>query len=381
VSKKILAVVVLGGIGISAHAQSTVTLYGILDEGLNFTNNVAGSKVYELKSGYAAGSGWGLLGTEDLGGGLSAVFKLQNSYNVSNGKLGAGGLLFGNRAYVGISSATYGTVTVGRQHDAVNDYLAQTTANGTWGGYLFAHPYDNDNTDDTTKVNNTIKYASPTFAGLQFGGTYSFSNDPNFANNRSYGFGTSYTNGGLLIAAAFLQANNPSATAGGAITNAGDENFLGSRLRIFGAGVNYALGGATLGFVYTNTDIANPVSSSYVGAIKPSGGAASDLRFQNFEINGLYQFTPAFYVGAMYTYTRSTLNNAAGKLHPNYQMIGLMGDYFLSKRTDLYLQGAYQHVGGDTTGSVLDVAYIPGAQGVSSNRNQLVVRAAIRHKF
>jgi predicted porin len=109
--------------------------------------------------------------------------------------------------------------------------------------------------------------------------------------------------------------------------------------------------------------------------------AVKYLRFQNFEVNGKYQFTPALYVGAMYTYTRATLSEAAGKPHPNYQMAGLMGDYLLSKRTDFYVQGAYQHVGGDTTGSVLDVAYVPGAAGVSSSNSQFVVRAAIRHKF
>ncbi len=58
-----------------------------------------------------------------------------------------------------------------------------------------------------------------------------------------------------------------------------------------------------------------------------------------------------------------------------------MADYVLSKRTDVYLQGMYQHVGGDTPGSVLDVAYVAGAANVLSIRNQLLQRAAIRHFF
>ncbi|RZF24209.1 porin [Paraburkholderia sp. UYCP14C] len=228
---------------------------------------------------------------------------------------------------------------------------------------------------------NTVKYTSPVFAGLSFGGTYSFSNDTNFANNRQYSVGASYVNGGFLLAAAYLQANNPSSTAIGAINNGGDQNFLASRLRVFGAGMTYTFADATVALSYTNTDVANPVSSVYVGSITPAGGVASNLRFQNFEVNGKYQVSPAFYVGAMYTYTRATLSEPTGKLHPNYQTVGLMGDYNLSKRTDVYLQGAYQHVGGDTTGSVLDVAYVPGADGVSSGGNQFVVRAGIRHKF
>ncbi|RQV09240.1 porin [Burkholderia cenocepacia] len=379
--KKIVATSILAAIGASAHAQSTVTLYGLIDEGFDFTNNVRGGKVYELQSGFVQGSRWGVKGTEDVGGGLKAIFQLENGFNVNNGRLGQGGLMFGRQAYVGLASDRFGTVTFGRQYDSLVDYLAQTTANGNWAGYMFSHPYDNDNTDNTFRVNNTIKYASPVLSGFQFGGTYSFSNDTNFANNRQYSVGAQYASGGLLIAAAYLQANNPSATAGGAINNGGDENFVAQRLRVFGAGVNYSFGPATMGVAYTNTHVTQPQSSGYVGAITPSSGTLSSLRFQNFEVNGKYQFTPAFYVGAMYTYTRADFNATTGRQHPNYQTVGLMADYNLSKRTDVYLQGAYQHVGGDKTGSVLDVAFVPGADDVSSNRNQLVVRAAIRHKF
>jgi len=379
--KSILAGLMVSTITAPAFAQNTVTLYGLIDEGFDYTNNVAGGKVYELQSGFAQGSRFGLKGVEDLGGGLKAVFQLENGFNVNNGKLGQGGLMFGRQAYVGISSSQWGSVKLGRQYDSVVDYLAQTTANGNWGGYLFSHPYDNDNTDNSFRVNNTVKYTSPEFAGLQFGGTYSFSNDTNFSNNRSYSAGAQYTNGGLLLAAAYLQANNQSATAGGAINNGGDENFVGSKLRIFGAGASYTFGPANVGISYTNTYVANPTTSGYVGDITLPTGTLSSLRFQNFEINGKYQFTPSFYVGAMYTYTLTNLNSTAGKLNPSYQMAGLMADYNLSKRTDIYLQGVYQHVGGDRTGTVLDYAFVPGADDVSSTQNQVVARVAIRHTF
>ncbi|WP_118184711.1 porin [Paraburkholderia phosphatilytica] len=379
---KLLAPALTIALATPAWAQNTVTLYGVIDEGIDYTNNVGGSKVYELQSGYVQGSRFGLKGAEDLGGGLKAVFQLENGFNVNNGKLGQGGLMFGRQAYVGLAQDTYGTVTLGRQYDSLVDYLAQTTSNGNWAGYLFSHPYDNDNTDNTFRVNNTVKYTSPTLAGFQFGGTYSFSNDTNFANNRQYSLGAQYTNGGLLLAAAYLQANNPSATSGGAINNGGDENFVAKRLRVFGAGVNYTFGATTLGFAYTNTDVTQPVSSGYVGAITPTGGATlSSLKFNNFELNAKYQFTPAFYAGAAYTYTRTSFDASSGDLHPNYQSIGLMADYNLSKRTDVYAQGAYQHVSGDKTGTVLDDAYVPGAANVSSTDSQFVFRVALRHKF
>lgn len=178
-----------------------------------------------------------------------------------------------------------------------------------------------------------------------------------------------------------MQANHPSSSAGGAINNGGDQNFDAKLLRIFGAGVNYTFGPATLGFAYTNSYMVQPTSTEYVGSIAPATGTLSNLRFQNFELNGKYQISPALFVGAMYTYTRANFNTTSGKLNPTYHSVGLMADYNLSKRTDVYVQGGYQHVSGDKTGTALDVAYVPGAADVSSNRNQLVTRVAIRHKF
>src|SRR5215469_4246595 len=102
--KSLLAGVIVSAIAVPAAAQSSVTLYGVLDEGLDFTNNAGGSKAYSMQSGYVQGSRWGLKGAEDLGAGLKAVFQLENGYNLSNGALGQGGLMFGRQAYVGVTS-------------------------------------------------------------------------------------------------------------------------------------------------------------------------------------------------------------------------------------------------------------------------------------
>jgi predicted porin len=382
--KKMIALTVTAAVALPVHAQSSITLYGVLDEGINYTNNAGDKSTYQLESGYAQGSRWGLKGSEDLGSGLKAIFDLENGFDVNSGALGQGGRMFGRQAFVGLTAANYGTVTLGRQYDSVVDYLAQSTANGSWGGYLLSHPYDNDNTDNSFRVNNTVKYTSPDFSGLQFGGTYSFSNDTNFANNRQYSLGGQYTNGGLLVTGAYLQANGPGLTANGAIAT-DDANFISERLRIFGGGINYTFGAATLGFAYTNTNVGEPSAtdtSVYVGTITPpNGGTMTALKFQNFEINGKYQFTPAFFVGVQYVYTAATMDATSGNENPKYHTFGLMADYNLSKRTDFYFQAAYQKVAGDKTDTVLDDAYIPGSAGVSSNSNQFAVRAAIRHKF
>ena len=202
--KQLLAACVACTATAPAMAQTSVTLYGVLDEGLNYTNNVGGHSQVALESGFPHGSRWGLKGTEDLGGGVKAFFQLESGFVVDTGRSAQGGLLFGRQAYVGLSSDRLGAVTLGRQYDSTVDFLSQTSVAGTWGGYMFGHPYDNDNMVYSFRVNNTVKYTSPTMGGLKFGGTYSFSDDVNFAKNRQFGFGTQYANGGLLLAAAYL---------------------------------------------------------------------------------------------------------------------------------------------------------------------------------
>ncbi|MFM0172917.1 porin [Paraburkholderia sediminicola] len=365
-----------------ALAQTSVTLYGVLDEGINYTNNVGRGHVYELASGYAQGSRWGLKGAEELGGGLKAIFQLENGFDVSSGRLNQGGRMFGRQAFVGLSAERYGTLTFGRQYDSVVDYLAQTTANGNWAGSLFSHPFDNDNTDNSFRLDNSVKYTSPSLSGFQFGGVYSFSNDTNFANNRAYSFGGQYAYGGLLVAAAYLQADNPGNGANGAIT-ANDASFIAARMRVFGGGITYTFGPATAGFVYTNSNYLDPTGNGYLGVtpLVPPGVLLNSLKYQNFEVNGKYQISPMLFVGAQYVYTMETYDASTGGVKPKIHSFGLMADYNLSKRTDVYIQGEYQQVTGDSTYSILDDAFNVGTQSPSSTSKQVVVRAAIRHKF
>ncbi|KAE8758242.1 MULTISPECIES: porin [Paraburkholderia] len=365
-----------------AFAQTSVTLYGVLDEGINYTNNVGHGHVYELASGFAQGSRWGLKGAEELGGGLKAIFQLENGFDVSSGRLNQGGRMFGRQAFVGLSSEPYGTLTFGRQYDSVVDFLAQTTANGNWAGSLFSHPYDNDNTDNSFRLDNSVKYTSPSISGFQFGGVYSFSNDTGFANNRAYSFGGQYTYGGLLVAAAYLQADNPGNGSNGAIT-ANDASFIAARMRVFGGGITYTFGPATAGFVYTNSNYLDPTGNGFLGVtpLVPPGVLLNSLKYQNFEVNGKYQISPILFVGAQYVYTIETYDASNGGVKPKIHSFGLMADYNLSKRTDVYIQGEYQQVTGDATFSILDDAFTPGTQSPSSTSKQVVVRAAIRHKF
>jgi predicted porin len=383
--KSLVALGVLSAFAGAAHAQSSVTLYGLIDEGFDFNSNVhiagapasRGGRVYELQDGLLQGSRWGLKGQEDLGGGLQAVFQLENGFNLNTGRLGQGGLEFGRQAYVGLASTTAGTVTLGRQYDSVVDYLAPTTANGNWGGELFSHPYDNDNTDNSFRLDNAIKYTSINYSGLQFGGAYAFSNTAgNFSANRAYSLGASYTNGPILVGAAYMNVNKPGLGTAGAIT-ATDASFIAGHMRTYGVGANYTYAAITGGLAWTHSTYDNPTSNNYTGATFPG---ASNLKFDNYEANVKYQLTPAVFLGGMYVFTQAKLSGAVNT-KPDYHTFGLMADYSLSKRTDVYVQGAYMKaVGGAGTG--LATAFVVNnVQGASTDNKQLIARVGIRHQF
>jgi predicted porin len=136
--KSLIALAVLAASG-AAMAQSTVTLYGLIDVSvqsakfatLNSTATAVTSVTQtRMQSGGQNGSRWGLKGVEDLGGGLNAVFDLQSGFNVDTGASGQGGLLFGRHAFVGLNSASFGTLTFGRHDTPLDDMIGSILPSG-----------------------------------------------------------------------------------------------------------------------------------------------------------------------------------------------------------------------------------------------------------
>ncbi|RFU46816.1 porin [Paraburkholderia sp. DHOC27] len=389
--KKTLMVAALTGVfATAAHAQSSVTLYGLIDAGITYTNNQHGHSNWQETDGAVNTSRWGLRGSEDLGGGLKAIFVLENGFNITSGALRQNSRLFGRQAFVGLASDQFGAVTLGRQYDSVVDYLGPQALTGTqYGGTFFAHPYDNDNLNNSFRVDNSIKYQSANYGGFKFGGLYGFSNAAGeFSTNRAYSLGASYNYGGLNVSAAYLQLNNSigAITAGenpvNTITNGAggavgsDNSLVAGRQRTFGGAISYAFGPATAGFVYTQSNLNN-----FVGISPSSSGTTNGIlfpnvssgHFQNFEVNGRYQLTPALSVAAAYTFTQSSIEGN----NPKWNQFNLQTSYALSKRTDVYLQGEYQHVIQDNSGLNADI----NALASSNNNNQVAVTAGLRHRF
>jgi len=218
-----LATVVAAAAG-SACAQSNVTIYGLFDVGGQLEDSSAG-KTVKVVSGGRSGSRLGFRGSEDLGGGLSAIWVGESGLNLDTGGLGQGGRFFGRQVYVGLKGG-FGTLVAGRvatfgagtgNFDMFGEVDPLATAFGIAGvGSTMSSATG-------LRVDNTILYQSPDIQGFQAGVLHSLqavNNEVAGRGNNMYltGLGTRYAAGPLYAALTYEKINNP--------TGGKDENHL-----------------------------------------------------------------------------------------------------------------------------------------------------------
>lgn len=185
--KTLLTAALVAGFASAAHAETSVTLYGVVDGGIGYTNvktNYDASAYYNgvyqgsisatgkdrgfgVKSGVQSGSRWGLKGTEDLGNGTSAIFQLESGFNLGNGEHLQGDRLFGRKAILGLTGESWGTVTLGRQYNVGDDFLAPIDPFGT--GFGQAAVTNTAGVSWSGRYDSSVKYLSPNFNGFQVG--------------------------------------------------------------------------------------------------------------------------------------------------------------------------------------------------------------------
>jgi predicted porin len=380
-----LSLALLGAAG-AAHAQSSVTLYGVLDESVQYVHNVTTSanplsnkNLFTTYAGNLQGDRWGLKGTEDLGGGLKAIFQLENGFNINNGALGQGGLEFGRQAFVGLQSDQFGTVTLGRQYDPVVDLVQAVTADNYWGS-TFTTPGDVDNNDNSSRTNSAIKYTSQTYAGFQFELMYALGGVAgSTGSGQTWSGAATYANGPFSVAAGYIRMDNANSLAsrtsdgvvgwaGGATSGATFDGTVNSTfasaksVSIASVGGQYVIGPITTGIRYSNAQYKPDGFSTFTSTERYNVGAG----FVNWQV------TPAALLGLGYTFTHGSGFGPSA----TYNQVSLGGDYNLSKRTDIYLVGAYQRASGTgVTASVADYGYD------SNSNTQEILSLGIRHKF
>jgi len=356
------------GVGV-AHAQSSVTLYGLIDTGLSYVTNAGGHSQALESSSVMRGDRWGLKGVEDLGGGLKAVFFLESGFALETGSLSQGGLEFGRRAYVGLSNA-YGTLTFGRQYDFGYDYLGNVFASATYNTAYAFHAGDIDRLSGQ-RLDSSIKFQSANFSGWKFGALYAFG-DPGpsttTTTGRAVSLGARYRYGGFNAGAVYTEVNNRLLTLASSF---GITSLFGQtigtinpqtgvltanavhvdRTREFGGGASYVWNKFTLLGLVTDTSVK-------IGS--------QSAKFATYEATGVYNFTPELSLSASYAY-----ETFAGY---RYGETAATLDDFVSKQTDIYatVVNVRSYSGTDVTIQALST---------STSSAQTVFRIGMRHLF
>lgn len=223
--KTLAALAVLGAFAGSA-AAADVTLYGVVDLGLNYQYSKVGDadavNTFKEQAGQNSGSRFGLKGTEDLGNGVKVGFILENGFAADDGTMSQGGRLFGREANLFVTG-DFGTLSMGRvgalsagvgSYNVVYGYTVFGTG---WGDTAGAKSLFN--LSDRDRMDNTVTYVTPSFAGVKVYAQYSFNRNGQEAagnernNDRYAGLGAKYELGafstGLVVDTVLNAANTP----------------------------------------------------------------------------------------------------------------------------------------------------------------------------
>ena len=357
----------------SALAQSSVTLYGIVDAAVTYTTKQVGGSRTGVDAGQLATSRWGMRGTEDLGGGLKANFTLEGTLinDTGAGGLGFGGnttvagaavgnaggasnSMFDRQATVGVSGG-FGAITLGRQNTVLVDAigLAEPTSFAQAGnnpnvaysllnsGALYSTFGTNDG-GAAFRQNNSIRYATPVMSG--FGGAlmHGFGEQAGSSSANTYsGISGFFSNGASGVSLGYAKLSNRT------------DN---SKLTMFGGGAKYAV---TSGLTLRATYAQNKVDTTN-RKIAVAGVGVDFLVMPALTLTGAY-----------YNVKRS--GDAEGKAN---HFVGL-AKYALSKRTSMYT--ILTHVKAGSTAAA-DVGLSSGLVSAGNDRaNRFAV--GVLHAF
>lgn len=315
--KTLITLAVLAAATGVAQAQSSVVIYGTVDAGFVSERGGVNGNVNKLDSGVASASRLGFKGTEDLGSGLSALFLLESGFSVDNGQQDVAGSIFNRQAYVGLSSKTTGTLTLGRQYTPWYNTLSKVAdpfAAGYAGTAKNLFPAN-------TRTSNTVLYTSPNVNG--FDGDVAYTFGENSASNkigRKIGASVGYSNGPLNARLAYNNVSNDSATKE---TGSGS-NWLAAANYDFAVAKAYVAYGVNKGAQSANLNNGNVQNYNYTPAVLSTDS-------NNILVGATVPVGPAGTV--MASFIRTNDKDAA---NADADQWALGYSYALSKRTSTY---------------------------------------------
>lgn len=353
--KSLLALAVLGAFAGAASAQTSVTIYGVVDAGYQYekdTVGTGGEKLHRLRSGQQSGSRIGFRGTEDLGGGLTAAFTLENGFTIDDGRLGQGNRLFGRQAWVGLNGG-FGSVKLGRQQtplyyalNAVDPFGINLAGNAqnffAYGLYAL---------DPLSRTDNTINYTTPNFGGFTGTVSYGFGERAGDTTTlRQTAAGLAYVNGPINVQAAYHKANDND------LSSATDTAITAVR-GVFGAApdIRTAFIGATFDF---------GVAKAHAAYADSKAETLTEIDNRNLMLGVSAPVGPGT---VMASYNRNDVRDIDEGVTDHFA-IGY--SHSVSKRTNLYTSFGYTKNDRDVSLN----AYAPG-------QNSRLFNVGVRHTF
>ncbi len=333
--------------GVASAQTANVTLYGIVDTYLSTqriggggsgTTAVAAKSTTMLTGGGLSGSRWGLRGSEDLGGGMNAIFVLENGFASDSGQLNQGGRLFGRQAYVGLNGG-FGSVTVGRQYSP--SFYVMCNSDDTFGGCLTGFSAVANMGGffaNTLRQDNAVKYSTPNFGGVTASLAWALGEVAGTSSgSRTLGGNVEYKNGPIYVGVGFSDQKNAAATGS-------DKQFI--------LGATYNFGVAYAGLTYIeNKTVAGVKTKPLVGSVTvPFGAARIGLQLAQAKRDG-------------------------GDKQTSF---GLLGEYDLSKRTEVY--GAYVQCKNKGLACSAD-GNVANSTATLRNQSASVFALGLKHKF
>jgi predicted porin len=343
--KILLASGILCGLAASsASAQSSVTLYGVVDSGLLYQSDPvtgSGSKV-SLSGGGQGSSIFGMTGTEDLGGRLHAFFQIEGSFNSASGVSTLGGE-FGRVSRVGLFSEQYGTLSAGLQYTPL--YSQALLPGDAFDQFMVG--YVGELFSAYARYSNSVLYVSPDMYGFTTSFMYSFGNVAgDFAASRTYGGSISYKHGPLRLNAAYHSANDAT-------------GFINTRATSLTG--NYDFGPVN---VFSETQFIRSDLNGIPGTTKTGTNA-------NAYSLGVRIPVSVHRAVAQISYLTDERKVAHSDGHALFLSAGFY--YLLSKSTNLYASVGHVFNNGTTQFSIAD--------NTSATYGQTAISIGLRHKF
>ncbi|HQR70342.1 MAG TPA: porin [Burkholderiaceae bacterium] len=393
--KSLIALAVLGAMSGAAVAQSSVTMYGIIDLGLQWNEggvaqggtagpggpNYKQESAWSIDSSFQSGSRLGVRGAEALGGNWSAVFTAEMGFDASTGMSAQGSRLFGRQIYAGLRHNQFGTIALGR---------IATSSSGTgdfdlWGavdpfgtGFGFFGLQATFIPSNSLREDNSVIWASPSWAGFKFAAQYSGNVNgtetaPQQTNTSAYNLGANWTWGPLFLAATYDSINY--ANVAGSRPNAGNPN---QNMLQLGGTFDFKFLKAHAAWASQKNISAAAIADTNGGSF-PSAFVPTGVGNWNNNAYMLGVSAPVFGGTVMASYQWSDAKNVINGLaqfEPDYNVWGIGYSYPFSRRTNMYVGYGQRSWDGSirsTTGSLLSTA------SQAFDKSQFAV--GIRHLF